>query len=77
MQYPEVATDRKDDTVMGLTCRKIRLRKHLEVHTIMGEQGFALTDCRGQLLGIVVSELLCFLCCDDNEPARTTKQPPA
>jgi hypothetical protein len=45
--FPRWATDRNDDTVMGLTCRKIRLRKRLAVHTIMGEQGFVLTDRLG------------------------------
>jgi hypothetical protein len=60
---PRWATDRNDDPVMGLTCRKICLCKRLEVHTIMGEQGFVLTDRIGQLLGIVISELPCFLCC--------------
>ena len=70
---PRWATDRNNDTVMGLTCRKIRLRKRLEVLTIMGEQGFVLTDRIRQLLGIVVAELPCFLGCDDAEPARTNQ----
>ena len=34
---PRWTTDCNDATVMGLTCGKIRLRKRLEVHTIMGE----------------------------------------
>src|SRR5207244_4326942 len=70
-KVPRWATDRNDDTVMGLTCRKIHLRKRLEVHTVMGEHSFVLTDRIGQLLCIIVSELSCFLCCDDDEPART------
>src|SRR5262245_53715494 len=68
---PRWATDCKDETVMGLTCRKICLRKRLEVYTIVGKQGFVLTDRISQLLGIVVAELPCFLCCDNNEPTRT------
>jgi hypothetical protein len=69
--FPGWATDRNNDAIMGLTCRKIRLRKCLEVHTIVGEQGFVLTDRIRQLRCIAVPELPCFLCRDDDEPTRT------
>ena len=46
---------------MGVTCCKIRLRKSLEVHTIVCEQSFVLTNRIRQLLGIAVTALPCLL----------------
>jgi hypothetical protein len=59
--FPGWATDHQDDAVMELTDRKIRLRKSLEVHTIVGQQGFIMTDRIRQLLSIAATELPCFL----------------
>src|SRR5262249_39039986 len=59
------------DPVMGLTCRPIRLRKGLAVDTIVGEPRLVLTDRIRQRLGIVVAELPCCLCWDNDESART------
>ena len=46
---------------MELTDRKIRLRKSLEVHTIVGQQRFIMTGRIRQLLSIAATELPCFL----------------
>jgi hypothetical protein len=56
---------------MGLTCHKIRLSEGLEVHTVVGEQGFVLTNRIRQLLGIGVPELPGFLGRDNDKPACT------
>ena len=56
---------------MGLTCHIIGLRKRLEVHTVVGEQGFVLPDRIRQLLYIAVTELSCFLGRDNDKPTRT------
>jgi hypothetical protein len=42
--FPGWATDGNNNAIMSLPCRQIRLRQRLEVHTIVGEQGFVLTD---------------------------------
>ena len=71
--FPGWATDRQHNAIMGLSGRHIRLGKCLEVRTIVGEQGFVLTDRICQLLGIAVPKLPRFLGRGRDEPAGTNQ----